>query len=622
MSINRREALKRIATTGALFAMGPLTNLFADENTKIDKKYFKYELNKRYPKFNYFSVDSLGTSKLSNNPILSDEGIVQEFIVTTKDKITNYFVSENDKKPLWQFIETNKGFILKSFYFKGKNTPWDIKFNQHKNHATVLGIVPVKNKILTPCVLHLPEMGSMKIRSKQVESLDYTAERINVPTKYVKISFPSADAYNREIEYSFEIDAIYPELKNIVDDKRFNAYRRSYLNALQVNPNVEMLANNSTSDSCAFVQYGYSEIALMAPNLVDDFKAIDMVKMTIENYLQGHKGYGMKGYISDAIEGSDKVNWGNQKSSLDTYPSLLISACNYYEGSKNTLWINQNFEGIKEWAEEIISRDSDGDGILEYGFSGNSGSWDGTGMMRPSNWWDTIGFAHKDAYSNALAYRALIKFSKICKTLKNKSDAKKYNKFAEKLKSNYYDTFINPESGVLAGWKSADGELHDYYFVFVNAIAVAYDLLDEKQGNYVMDNLLAKMEDVGFDNFELGLPGNLINIPKEDYTHHNPRWGGNTMENSTAGWQHYENGGTSGNYVYFTIRALFKLNRKKDAEKILFPLLRGIEAGNFQGDCENGKTKDWRAWDGECWGYEGFLVDNYWSMLTVAEEYK
>ena len=73
--------------------------------------------------------------------------------------------------------------------------------------------------------------------------------------------------------------------------------------------------------------------------------------------------------------------------------------------------------------------------------------------------------------------------------------------------------------------------------------------------------------------------------------------------------------------MYFTISALFKLGRKKDAERILIPLLKGYEKGIFQGECDNGMTKDWRSWNGECWGYEGYLVDNYWTFLTITEEY-
>ncbi len=48
---------------------------------------------------------------------------------------------------------------------------------------------------------------------------------------------------------------------------------------------------------------------------------------------------------------------------------------------------------------------------MQYGYSGNSDSWDG--IKRPANWWDTIGFGHDDAYSNALAYRSLILLSDV-----------------------------------------------------------------------------------------------------------------------------------------------------------------------------------------------------------------
>ena len=55
----------------------------------------------------------------------------------------------------------------------------------------------------------------------------------------------------------------------------------------------------------------------------------------------------------------------------------------------------------------MLATDKDNDGLLEFCLSGNSGSWKGDKTQRPANWWDTIGFGHKDAYSNALAYHAL-----------------------------------------------------------------------------------------------------------------------------------------------------------------------------------------------------------------------
>jgi len=590
-------------------------------SVELDSTKFKYSLDPEFPRFDYLSVDALGKSKLDNSPLILEDVNEHYFISKAKGTFISYYIEGNEKTAAWTFILTEKGFNLKSNYVEN-NVPWEIKFDQHKNHITVLGIIPEKNKIKTPCVMHLPDMGSFKVRSKQVEQLDYTSCRVNVPVNYVQISFPAATKEQGMVEYSFEIASIYPELEKIEGDASFDGYRRAFINALQVNPNIQMLANNSSSDACGFVQYGYSEVALQTPPLVDDLNAIDLVGMTLDRFLAGQKAYGMKGYVSDAILESELTNWGNQNASLDTYPSLLITACNYFNGTKNADWLKKNYQGLVNWAKEILVRDADGDGLIEYGFSGNSGTWSGNHLMRPANWWDCIGFAHKDAYSNALAYRAMKLFAKVSEELGEIGKAKQYDAFAEKLKSNYYSTFINPETGILAGWKSEDGELHDYYFTFVNGIAIAYDLVTKEQGNKIMDNILAKIEEVGFSNFELGLPGNLIPVKHSDYTHHDPRWGGSLSDDSNEGWQHYENGGTSGNYVYFTLRALFRLGRKADAERIMFPLLKGFEESNFQGVCKNGMSKDWRTWDGECWGYEGFLVDNYWGVLAVVENYK
>ncbi|MGC9344748.1 MAG: hypothetical protein ACP5E3_18720, partial [Bacteroidales bacterium] len=193
------------------------------------------------------------------------------------------------------------------------------------------------------------------------------------------------------MNYLFEITAIYPKIRKIEKDSRFDGYKRNYLNTFQINPNTMLLSNNSSSDSCAFVQYGYSELALHSSELVEGLRLIDLVKLTIDRYLDGAKGYGMFGYKCD-VAGTDTVKWGGQTASLDTFPSLLIAACNCYLGIKNDKWLQKKYKGLVKWAEEILSRDKDGDGIIEYGFSGNSQSWTGGTEMRPANWWDTIGF--------------------------------------------------------------------------------------------------------------------------------------------------------------------------------------------------------------------------------------
>ena len=128
-------------------------------------------------------------------------------------------------------------------------------------------------------------------------------------------------------------------------------------------------------------------------------------------------------------------------------------------------------------------------------------------------------------------------------------DAQMYSARAEKLRSVYFQTFYDPQTGVLAGWKSADGNLHDYYFTFVNGMAITYGLVPPDKANLIMDRLLAKMKEVGYTHFEYGLPGNLIPVRRGDYV--GPREALRaepTKEDGSDGFQIYENGGATACY--------------------------------------------------------------------------
>jgi hypothetical protein len=174
-------------------------------------------------------------------------------------------------------------------------------------------------------------------------------------------------------------------------------------------------------------------------------------------------------------------------------------------------------------------------------------------------------------------------------------------------------------ASVLGGWRSADGELHDHWFLFVNSLAILFDLVPEDLAHSIMDRMLAKLKEVGFDRFDLGLPGNLVPVPKCDYVHHDLRWGGGACGDNSDGFQIYENGGATVCFAGFTIEALYKLGRVADGDRILFPMLEGFDQGNFQGPCSNGRTKDWRAWDGPCHGYEWLLADGYLTLRAALK---
>jgi hypothetical protein len=426
---------------------------------------------------------------------------------------------------------------------------------------------------------------------------------------YVKVTFPAASAALPHIDYILQVVAIYPGPQELARDPRFDGFRRNWLNIFQLNPRARALANHAASDVCAFTLFEYSSVAERTPPLAPGLTALDLIRQTLDRYLSGMKAYGIVGYIPN-----DQTNPYDY---LDTYPSLLIATSDYVRGSKDETWLRANYAGIKGWATKLLDMDQDGDGLFEYPVSGNSGIWDKKFSKHAANWWDDIGFGHKDAYSNALAYHALLGMAEMARRAHKPEDAKLYTARTEKLRSVYFETFYNPATSVLAGWKSADGKLHDYYFTFVNGAAITYGLVERHQGNQIMDRMLAKMKEVGYTHFEYGLPGNLIPIGRDDYLEARQEWGGGIKEDGSDGFQIYENGGATACYAYYTIQALYQLGRRADADAILFPMLRAFEEGGFQGSGPNGRTYDWKAWDGTPYGYEGLLVDGYQALLAV-----
>jgi hypothetical protein len=582
-------------------------------------KHLAVGLSPTRPAFTWFAVDSLGQGKLAQNPVLSEPEASAVAGLELKERFTYTL----NGKPVWRISCGERALTLRSDYVAGAEAPsLVLAFNQRANHATLLGLMkPGERRMSVPCVLHLPDMGSLRITaSAGGVALDYDARR-NAPTPFARIAFPAATAGRQHLEYQLEVAAIYPSLPGIEKNALYDGFRRDYLNIFQVNPRVQMLANNASSDPCSFTLFEYSDLALSAPPLSEGLTCLDLVRMTLERYLSGAKGYGQIGYACTPTE-ADLIPWKTPWTSSDTLPSFLISACNYANGTRDWSWAGANYDKLLAWGRAMMAADKHGNGLIEYPGSGNFGDRPKTDR-RPSNWWDTINFGHEDAYSNALAYRACRMFADLARRLNHTGDADFFAAKADKLRAAYAPAFLNPATGVLAGWRSADGQLHDYWFTFVQGIAITCGLLDDKTANDVMDRLLAKMQAVGYTNFSLGLPGNLVPIKKGDYVlENNPpeSTGEPLLDDGSDGFQFYENGGATGCWGYYTIKALFQLGRVADARRILHPMLAGYARGEFQGFGANGKSRDWRDWQGGCHGYEGLLVDNYHALLAVLDD--
>ena len=149
----------------------------------------------------------------------------------------------------------------------------------------------------------------------------------------------------------------------------------------------------------------------------------------------------------------------------------------------------------------------------------------------------------------------------------------------------------------MAGWRAKTGELYDRHFLFVNGIAIAYGLVDKPQANAILDRMQAKIREVGFHNFQYGLPGNLVSLADK-----HP-------------FEIYQNAGVSGSMAYYYVQALYAAGRKAEAETIFAKMLEGYRDGTFQNGIGNGG--DWKEWNGAPCGYEGLLVDAYYPLTAL-----
>ena len=136
--------------------------------------------------------------------------------------------------------------------------------------------------------------------------------------------------------------------------------------------------------------------------------------------------------------------------------------------------------------------------------------------------------------------------------------------------------------------------------------------------------LLVKDANTTTQSLSTGLDssGNLVPVRREDYTDGRRIFGGSTSADGSDGFQIYENGAATPCHAYWFVEALYKLGRVEDARRIYYPMLRSFATGDFQGFAPNGLSKDWRGWNGNATGYEGYLSDGYLAILAVAEDLK
>ena len=149
-------------------------------------------------------------------------------------------------------------------------------------------------------------------------------------------------------------------------------------------------------------------------------------------------------------------------------------------------------------------------------------------------------------------------------------------------------------------------------------MAIEYGLVEPAQGREILARLWAKIEQVGFKRFDLGIPPMLVPVRRSDYLHPDAI-GIPQKEDGTDTFGHYMNGGITAGHVLHFLAAHYVVGQPEKADKVLASMLRRQAEGKFQNGVRNvgGQGVDWTDWNGNPTGYEGYLADNYCFLQAV-----
>ena len=366
-----------------------------------------------------------------------------------------------------------------------------------------------------PAVISAPDFGQMLLTGSPRERLQGLAPRQPSEAHGGLHAGVAHAALRRNRSRSAMQPLRLPEPAGLQDKSLWRAARRGWFNAFQ--PSAEwgdqgnpfsapagILANNVVSDPVSCLIHMWADQAFLTPQFSPDIRLMDLVRRTLDWWLD-HR----------TRPTGEVVAYWDYADMLDANASPLIAAWDYVEATGDRAWLASRIERLELIADYLVRRDVDDDGLVESTHSGNYGTL--KDPMRADSAYDTINAGHKNAYCNALIYRAFRCLADLERQLQRDQRQAEYAERAERLKAAYVKTFENPATGWLAWWRSKDGELHDLSSPMITSLAICYGLVDPARGARCSKRLWTKIEAVGFRRFDLGVPITLTPVRRGDY---------------------------------------------------------------------------------------------------------
>ena len=501
----------------------------------------------------------------------------------------------------------------------------------------------VFNYVPTPCYLHAPDWGTAFITCGKPETCFYRSPSSiypasdyhidiapQIPTRPDHLCTLAAGTWQETLHFGIETLRPLEELTRA--DARLHRLPAYALNITQWRPDSGFISNSVVSINCGLSMLFYAEMATFTPPLKAGISAMELVRASLYRYFDGVPGYLVPPRNVYAARG----DWCPSRKIPAYWNQLTAFEKQVYDQTNNSIsretpayliicawYVIRTIGGLAELDKSLYA--------LEC-IAGHIESWSTDGLAYQGNvpgynhgwnmWFDTYIFRGADAYSNAANYRAFRCLAELENLAGRPAMATHYHENADRIQKVYMKYFFNPATGVLAGWRDDKGQLHDYMFPWVNGFAIYQGLVPEREANAILDRLLAQLKKDGFKSYQFGLPTNLIPIHPADYVPHTT--GAPTNPSGTDTWQRYMNGAACPNFVYYVIQSLYKLGRRHDAEKILWPLVASFEKGTFNAGVGSAKWprrnpvgSAFYLWNGTRADGEGYLPENWQAMVAI-----
>lgn len=493
-----------------------------------------------------------------------------------------------------------------------ESSAWTMGLDARVSATTGLGLITRQGESGTmhlPVFFHAPAFGSLEITSHQGEAFWRVdsfrpADLAIHQLKLGELPQPEGDYLLRAGRHEVELEMVAKQLRQPLQSNTppevARALNRCLPTSLSFRPDTATYSNNGNSMHCPICMDNWSALSTRIGEIMPGVSAMDMLRDSIERWLDGGPGYASGGMLVD----------GDMHLAEDEYimtgTAALLGTAEFLEHSGEPEWLRRFEKQLARQLKLMRERDLDNDGLVESKYRlGISGQYQWSTCF-----FDVISFGWKCAFSNALLYPALIKFSQVLPQLGFASLAHGLEEWAKKLRANYYCTFYNEKTGWLAGWRCKNDELHDHTFITVNGAAISCGLIDEAPAKEIMSRLWEEAKRVGMPDPALGVPTTLWPIPDDDLAEiqHGFPFG------------YYGNGGLSTAQARHLVNALYKVGMLEEADYILKRICKSLGEAFVFGGAKSGV--DARSWDGWPCGYEGLLTDQFGILATALDRYQ